>query len=118
MRVTPQEKKIRDYSKQRKNDFAENNKSSRTAIRNKKRWLNRSYRRSVNNQLCLSTDEIDDRVMNVKKHYWKKWPDSLIIETLNKKWSGSSRSVRKPYESLLRNEAIKRIKKSKLKHDL
>ena len=82
MRITPQEKKIRDYSKQRKNDYAENDKSSRTAIRNKKRWLNRSYRRSVKNQLCLSPEEVDDKVKSVKKHYWKKWPDSLIIETL------------------------------------
>ena len=119
MKVTPQEKKIRDYSKQRKNAYRGNN-SSFVAVRKRKRHINRSYRRLVKNQLVQPIEDIDNSINNIKKHYWwKKSPNVLIIETLDSKMPGSSRYSRvSPHKSRLRNEAEKRIRRSKAKHGL
>lgn len=120
IRISPQEKKIRDYSHQRKNSFGENDKSSRRALRQRKRWVNRSFRRSVNNAIAnrvQACETIDANIKSLNRPNWKKFPDELIIEHFDKKWSGSSRSKAKPVRSLLRKEAMKRLKKSRKLRD-
>ncbi len=115
MKTTPQEKKIRDYSHQRKNCYGENDKSSRNALRKRKRWVNRSYRRSVKNRISLDIESVDDSVKDVKKHDWKKDSDKLLVTLFDKKWAGSSRTGVKPHKSTLKNEALRRIRKSNAK---
>ena len=115
-RLTPQEKKIRDYSNQRVNVFGEGNKSSRKAIRKRKRWVNRAFRKAgknVSQSGSQDIDSIDVDIADLKRHGWRKIPDELLIQRINHKWSGSSRSKVKPHVGDLRNEAIKRVKKSK-----
>ena len=118
MKMTPQEKKIRDYTHQRKNCYGENDKSSRNALRKRKRWVNRSYRRSVKNKISLDIESIDDSVKGVKKHDWKKGADELIINLFDRKWSGSSRKRANLNKGKLQNEALKRIRKSNAKNSL
>ena len=121
MKQTPQERKIQDYTHKRKNSYGENDKSSRNALRKRKRWVNRSYRRSINNLTNCNTfepDEINEMIASAKRYGWKKYPYELVLENLDHKWSGSSRSKVKPHQSGLRNEAIKRLKHSKTGNDL
>ena len=118
MSITPQEKKIRDYTNQRKNAYCENDKSSRNAIRKRKRWVNRAYRKSIKNIVRCSSfneEQIDDLVAKTEKHGWKKFPNTLIIDLLDNKWAGSSRTKSGKYSVKLRNQAKKRIVKSKSK---
>ena len=56
-KTTPQEKKIKDYENQRRNDYGGNDKNSRNAIKKRKRWVNKAYRKRVNN---LTTAAIGD----------------------------------------------------------
>lgn len=120
-RETPQEKKIRTYVNQRQNAYGENDKSSRSALQKRKRWVNRSFRRKLNNishNTNFDWDEIDVEIKSSKRKNWKKCPDMLFIELAEIKWSGSSRSKVKPIRSKLRTEAIKRIRKSGKKIDI
>ena len=113
--ITPQENKIRDYTNQRKNVYGENDKSSRKALRKRKRWVNRAFRRTLNNieqNSNLEWDEIDVELNNCKRHVWKKYPDALIVEVMDNKWSDSSRTKFKPVCSALKSEAIRRIYQS------
>ena len=116
LRNTPQEKKIRDYTKQRKLAYGESTKCSRRAIRKRKRWVNKAYRKSVNNIVsCASVDDeqVDIWVAETQRHGWQKYPDSLILELFDSKWAGSSRTKAKKHAGTLRDEAVKRLKKSK-----
>ena len=115
MKLTPQEKKIRSYSNQRKNNYGENDKSSRKALYLRKRWVNRSHRRNVNNVLSQHTSDLyekHDLIQQAKRPNWKKAPNDLIIDVLDRKWSGSSRSKAKRHTSSLRTEAEKRLRKA------
>ena len=115
--ITPQENKIRDYTNQRKNVYGENDKSSRKALRLRKRWVNRAFRRTLNNierNPNLEWDEIDVEVHNCKRHDWEKYPDALIIEVMDNKWSDSSRTKFKPLRSALRAEEIRRLNQSNM----
>lgn len=115
-RQTPQEKKIADYKNQRRNHYGENHKSSRKAIRKRKRWVNKAYRKNIRNKIaCLNeTDAFDSTdIANVSRHHWVKYADILLLEDLDMRWSGSSRSRHINHQSKTRKEAIKRLKKSK-----
>ncbi len=115
-KLTPQEKKIRDYENHRRNAYGANDKNSRNAIRKRKRWVIKAYRKKVNNLTSSKfkdAEDLEDTVSSVKKHGWRKYPDALLFEQLDHKWSGSSRTVRKPHKSKLRDQALKRLKKSK-----
>ncbi len=120
-RITPQERKIRTYTKQRKNSFGENDKSSRSVLRKRKRWVNKAHRRNVNNisnNGLLDWDEVDVQIKSAKRHNWKKWPDELILKTFMHKWSGSSRTNYKSPSKRLRDEAIRRLRRAGKKIDI
>lgn len=81
--MTPQEKKRLSLDRDCRNRYGENDKSSRKAIRTRKQWVNRSYRRTINQALSIdSPDEIADNVGKVVRKDWKKWPDEPLGDVL------------------------------------
>jgi hypothetical protein len=87
---TPQAKKRLSLLKDCRNTYGEHNKSSRTSIRWRKSWVNRTYRRDVKQSLGadLDNDTIDDRVIRTDRPEWKKHPDSPLGKILlqDKTW--------------------------------
>jgi hypothetical protein len=88
---TPQTKKRLSLLKDCRNTYGENDKSSRTSIRWRKSWVNRTYRRDVKQSLGAGEDEGDvdalvDRADRLDRAQWKKCPDMPLgkILLLNK----------------------------------
>ena len=88
---TPQEKKRLSYEKDRRNNYGENDKASRKAIKKRKSWVNQSFRRTTKQTLkhSLNADDefenVDSKIKEVKKKEWKKVPDIPLKEHLKKK---------------------------------
>lgn len=114
-RNTPQSKKVLDYVKRRKNCVGKNNKTSRKAIGKRKRWVNRAYRKAVNNFLAglPQHEQAIEQIEKVQRHGWRKYPDQLGIEMDPLKWAASRRPRGQSNKSPLRAEAIRRLRKSK-----
>ncbi|MCP4443509.1 MAG: hypothetical protein GY810_31785 [Aureispira sp.] len=82
-RKTPQEKKALSYEKDRRNAYGENDKASRKAIRFNKKYVNKSYRKEINNKLKTQmqefyeedADSIEFDLLNVQKKHWVKYSD-------------------------------------------
>jgi hypothetical protein len=88
---TPQAKKRLSLLKDCQYTYGENNKSSRTSIRWRKRWVNSTYRHSVNQSLGEATADLDrltDRAKTIERHSWKKCADMPLGEKLlrAKRW--------------------------------
>ncbi len=88
---TPQAKKRLSLLKDCQNTYGENDKSSRTSIRCRKSWVNRTYRRDVNQSLGEATEDLDrltDRAKAIDRHQWQKCADMPLGEKLlrDKKW--------------------------------
>ncbi|MFC4994728.1 hypothetical protein [Rubritalea tangerina] len=88
--MTPQEKKQLSLKKDCRNTYGENDKSSRKAIKSRKRWVNRSYRREINQKLGNSSSkDIQSDAEVVQRKTWKKFADTpvgeIIIRDINKK---------------------------------
>ena len=88
---TPQAKKRLSLLKDCQNTYGENDKSSRTAIRWRKSWVNRTYRRDVNQSLGEATEDFDrltDRAKTIARHQWQKCADTSLGEKLlyDKTW--------------------------------
>jgi hypothetical protein len=88
---TPQAKKRLSLLKDCQNTYGENDKSSRTSIRWRKSWVNRTYRRDVNQSLGEATEDLDrltDRAKTIDRHLWKKCADTPLGEKLlhDKTW--------------------------------
>lgn len=77
-RLSPQQKKQYSLEKDCRNCYGENDKSSRTAIRARKRWVNRSYRRTVQQQLHGVEEQIQDNVQDVQRKEWRKAADQPL----------------------------------------
>lgn len=90
-RKTPQEKKRLSYQKDCRNSYGENDKASRKAIRKRKSWVNKSYRRTINQVLQNSTnleesnEKLQNKIKEVKRKNWKKHPDTPLGEYLREK---------------------------------
>jgi hypothetical protein len=88
---TPQDKKRLSLLKDCQNTYGENDKSSRTSIRWRKSWVNRTYRRDVNQSLGEATEDFDqltDRAKAINRHQWQKCADMPLGEKLlhDKTW--------------------------------
>jgi hypothetical protein len=87
---TPQAKKRLSLLKDCRNTYGEHDKSSRTSIRWRKSWVNRTYRRDVKQSLGadLDVDTIFDRVIRTDRSQWRKSPDEPLGKILlqNKTW--------------------------------
>ena len=111
---SPQERKIRDYANQRTNAYGESKKNAYKAIRKRKRWVNRAYRKSVNNLLTQTQNETEEAEIGaIKRHQWRKCPDQLTMFHRENAWSGSGREQQIPNKGNLKASAIKRLRKSK-----
>ncbi|MFE9693727.1 hypothetical protein [Micromonospora sp. NPDC005806] len=83
IRRIPQEKKQLSYEHDRRNNYGENDKSSRTSIRRNKRYPNRSNRHHERQVLDGAAGPVDERVADVveqtlyvkRRRRWRKWPD-------------------------------------------
>jgi hypothetical protein len=88
---TPQAKKRLSLLKDCQNTYGENDKSARTSIRWRKSWVNRTYRRNVNQSLGEATEDFDqltDRAKAIDRHSWQKCADMPLGEKLlhDKTW--------------------------------
>jgi hypothetical protein len=88
---TPQAKKRLSLLKDCQNTYGEHDKSSRTSIRWRKSWVNRTYRRDVNQSLGEATadfDRLTDKAQTIYRHQWQKCADTPLGEKLlrDKTW--------------------------------
>lgn len=81
---TPQDKKARALAHDRRNVYGEHDKSSRTAIRQRKRLANRLLRQALRAALVRSTDTAEDAGVDVPRPRgrWRKLPDSPLGDVL------------------------------------
>ncbi|MEV4513229.1 hypothetical protein AB0K00_30170 [Dactylosporangium sp. NPDC049525] len=97
-RRDPAEKKMLSYTRDRRNDYGENDKSSRKNIRRNKRTPNRSDRHRERQVLAAATGpvvavEVAERAelrLLAKKSMWmtkrwRKWRDAPLAETVEYK---------------------------------
>ncbi|MFC7550512.1 hypothetical protein [Plantactinospora sp. GCM10030261] len=83
VRRTPQEKKQLSYEHDRRNNYGENDKSSRKSIRRNKRYPNRSNSHHDRQVLDGAAGPVDERVADVveqtlyvkRRRRRRKWPD-------------------------------------------
>jgi hypothetical protein len=91
-RSSPQEKKALSYAKDRRNDYGENDKSSRKNIRRNKRTPNRADRHRKHQLLkdaagriiAETAEQVEDRLVAKKSMWftkrWRKWQDAPLAE--------------------------------------
>lgn len=85
---TPQEKKQLSYARDCRNWYGENDKASRKTIRFRKRYVHKSYRKAIKQQLAqpeavLETHEANDlenKVLAIKQKHWQKLSDMPLGE--------------------------------------
>ncbi|MEU8804329.1 hypothetical protein [Spirillospora sp. NPDC048819] len=83
---SPQEKKQLSYAKDRRNAYAENDKSSRNAVRLNKRFPNRANRHRLNQLLqeaagrpdIVKAVEVEERLTRRRPKMWRKEPDLAL----------------------------------------
>ncbi len=81
--MDPRKKKEESLKHDRRNTYGENDKSSRKSIRRRKQWVNKSYRRRVNQTLATSDAEAaEDNVSEIRRPCWKKKADQPLGEVL------------------------------------
>jgi predicted RNase H-like HicB family nuclease len=119
-RKTPREKKALSYIKDRRNDYGENDKSSRKNIPLRKAKQNRAYRKKANDILAKVENKIDpeeielveNEVKSVKKRYWKKCPDAPLGKVVERKLEsrekkvGMGKTARKSTREIIKNLKI------------
>ena len=100
----PFEEKVRTYQYDGRNQYRENDKSSRKSIRFRKAWVNRTYRRAVRQKLDpeSSPEGVEDGVLRVARKRWRKYGDAPLAEVLESETE----------KSAARREALRRVRKS------
>jgi hypothetical protein len=81
--LTPQEKKIFRYEKDRRNTYAESRSLSRKSIATRKALASRSLRHAQNVAMTKSAvilDDADPVVRKTGKNSWRKIPDSPLAD--------------------------------------
>jgi hypothetical protein len=97
-RRDPQEKKALSYTRDRRNDYGENDKSSRKNIRRNKRLPNRADRRRERQVLATAAglavtpdmaERTETRLLAKKsmwsRRWWHKWPDAPLVDIVERK---------------------------------
>jgi hypothetical protein len=94
VRRSPQEKKALSYTRDRRNDYGENDKSSRKNIRHNKRTPNRADRHREHQLLAGATgpvateaaERVEDRLLAKKSMWfvkgWRKWRDAPLADVV------------------------------------
>lgn len=82
---TPQEKKQHSLARDRRNTYGENDKSSRRAIRLRKRWRSRLARQALRRALERSADTAEDAGVDVPapRGQWRKCSDTSLGDVLH-----------------------------------
>lgn len=116
-RKSPQEKKRLSYARDRRNDYGENDKSSRKGIRRNKRAPHRANRRRANQILESAVgvvneaaeEETERRLLAKRPKVWRKFPDvplgEVIQRTLRRR---IERGIDDPEQSMARLERVRR----------
>jgi hypothetical protein len=82
-RETPQEKKARSLAHDRRNTYGENNKSSRTAIRQRKQWSRRMRRQALRRALDRAVASDPETLLDTSpRSWWRKCPDTSLRHVL------------------------------------
>jgi hypothetical protein len=95
-RRTPQEKKRASYLRDRRNQYGENDKSSRRGIRLRKRLRSRGERRLAQSAFVSGATEVDldlaeaveGRLMRKRRGAWRKPPDTPLGEAPGRTFAG------------------------------
>ncbi|MFD9534732.1 hypothetical protein [Streptomyces sp. NPDC060010] len=90
-RKTPQEKKRLSYVKDHRNNYGENDKSSRKNIRRNKRFPNSANRRHAQTALTallgspddIRADAVEERMNGRRPKRWQKFPDAPLGATVD-----------------------------------
>ncbi|MFJ5812264.1 hypothetical protein [Streptomyces sp. NPDC093093] len=90
-RKTPQEKKRLSYVKDHRNNYGENDKSSRKNIRRNKRFPNSANRRHAQTALTVllgspddvRADAVEERMNGRRPKRWQKFPDAPLGATVD-----------------------------------
>lgn len=121
VRRSPQEKKALSYAKDRRNDYGENDKSSRKNIRRNKRAPNRADRHREHQLLAGATgpvvaavaEGLEDWLLAKKSMWftkrWRKWRDAPLAEFLTYKLRRRARTGME--DSIAVDERIERIRR-------
>ncbi|MEU8513534.1 hypothetical protein AB0C76_18375 [Kitasatospora sp. NPDC048722] len=117
-RKSPQQKKLLSYLKDRRNNYGENDKSSRRNIRRNKQAVNSANRRREHLALAASAgadaagepaaDTIDRDLHRRRPKRWRKWPDLPLGQLVV---SGLEQRVRKGIDTEARARArVRRVR--------
>jgi hypothetical protein len=83
MGMSPQEKKALSLSRDRRNDYGENDKASRKSLPLARARSHRALRREDKAALRDSEAAVETVPLRLRKPKWRKWPDialSLMLE--------------------------------------
>ena len=88
VRRTPQEKKRLSYAKDRRNDYGENDKSSRKNIPRNRKMAHRANRHRAGQDLRLAAGQVDEELAARAEHtmlsrrqkVFRKWRDAPLGE--------------------------------------
>ncbi|MEO3812058.1 hypothetical protein ABGB17_23935 [Sphaerisporangium sp. B11E5] len=116
-RRTPQEKKLLSYAKDRRNDYGENDKSSRKNIRRNKKAPHRANRHHAAQVLEAAKGAVDDfaesaveeRLLRKRPKSWQKYRDAPLGEILQYKIARRvDLGIEDPEEGRVRIERVRR----------
>ena len=121
-RKSPAEKKIESYVRDRRNVYRANDKASRKGIPRHKAWVNRTYRRSVKQELSRFADDTEssiDVASKASRPLWKKDPDGplgLALEIQPSEWDPvGKRWIYTELDSSLRDSPLRKEAKKRLR---
>lgn len=123
---TPQEKKVLSYTKDCRNTYGENDKSSRKNIPLRKAKVNRSYRRNVNKELNKINSQsnfenvelAESKAKNIKREDWKKSADEPLGKVIGRKLerrvnhTGNGKTAQKKAREFVENLRIEVIQET------
>ncbi len=123
---TPQEKKTLSYAKDRRNNYGENDKSSRKNIPLRKAKQNRAFRKTTNQVLqkvIIETDVeklelLESEMRSIKKGNWKKAPDTPLGDLVERqldwreKHAGKGKTALKKIREIIENLEIEVVQET------
>lgn len=125
-RRSPQEKKLLSYEKDRRNNYGENDKSSRKNIARNKRRQVRVPRRRASEALAVTRGGLDldscaqaqERIEGrgpTERHVWSKWPDATLAQNVLWKLSDRVKAEGEDGANARRLERVQRVH-ARLRH--
>ncbi|QRN82007.1 MAG: hypothetical protein JK586_04645 [Nocardiopsis sp. BM-2018] len=119
-RRSPQERKLLSYEKDRRNNYGENDKSSRKNIgRNKRRQVRVPRRRATealatlrgvtDPDSCARAQERVEGRRPTERHVWSKWPDAALAQDVLWKLKARLRAEGEDGANARRLERIRRV---------